>query len=86
MELAHGLRRILDVLEHLRAEHEVEGAVLDRQRLHGPFEVGCRVADVDTDVAVGIRLEVRQVRLDSGTDVQHPVTAQVGMGARGLCL
>ena len=39
------LRRVVAVLEHLRAEHEVEGAVLDRKRLDGPAQLGGRVVD-----------------------------------------
>ena len=34
-ELAHRERRVVRVLEHLIAEHDVEAAVLDRERLDG---------------------------------------------------
>ena len=45
---------------HLRAEDEVEAAVLDRQGLHRALDVRRRVADVDADIPVGVRLEVRK--------------------------
>ena len=51
-QLADGLRRVVAVLEHLVAEDEVEGAVLDRERLDRPEQVGRGILDdVDADVA-----------------------------------
>ena len=81
-ELADGLRRVVAVLEHLVAEDEVEGAVLDWQRLDRAEQVGGGVLDdVDADIARR-RGEPGVVRLDAAADVEHSLAC----GARAFAL
>src|SRR5919198_1188630 len=75
-QLAHALRRVVRVLEHLDAEYEVEARILDRQALDRALEVGGGVLDhVDADVLARVRLEEGEVRLDAAPDVEHAVRA-----------
>ena len=73
-QLPHRLRRVVAVLEHLGAEDDVEGAVLDRQRLDAPAQLGGRVLDdVDADVLGRPLREEGVVRLRSAADVEDAV-------------
>ena len=59
------------MLEHLRAEDEVETARLERHRLDEPDDVRARRRlDVEPYVLLRDRLEVRVVRLDAAADVE----------------
>ena len=50
-ELPHRLRRVVAVLEHLRAEDEIELAVADGEALHPADQIGALAfVDVDADV------------------------------------
>ncbi len=75
-ELADGVVQVRDVLEHLRAEHGVELAVVDRPAFAGddqPVDVVSR-EDVEPDVPARARNPVA-VGLGTATDVEH-VAAQ----------
>ena len=70
-QLAHGLRGIVAVLEDLRAQHDVEGGVGDRERLDGAAQLrGGVLDDVDADVLTGDVGEERQVGLRPAADVE----------------
>ena len=62
VELGHCLVGVAGVLEHLRAEHDLEGLVLDGQVLDGRVQVGHGVldVDVDSDIGVGVRARSRE--------------------------
>ena len=73
------------VLEHLRAEDDVEGRVLRGDRLDRARSDarGFSPVSIPDDLA-HVRLEEREVRHLAAADVEQPVRAEVGAGARGL--
>ena len=71
-QLAHRLRRVVAVLEHLRAEDDIEARVLDRQRLDRPAQLGNGVLDdVDADVLARVLREEGVVRLRAAAHVEQ---------------
>ena len=70
-ELPNGLSGVVAVLEHLRAEHDVERGVVDRQCLDRAEQLRSRVLDdIDPDVLRRDAREVRVVGLDAAADIE----------------
>jgi DNA primase large subunit len=78
-QLSDRLRRIVCVLQNLRAEDEVEARVVDGEALDRRVEVGGRMAPIDTDVFARAGKE-RVVRLVAAADVEDALA----VGVRGL--
>ena len=75
VELGHGPARVFTVLEHLRAEDDVEPVAVERYVLDGSDDIGCRSGNnVEADVLVCNAREEGKVRLDATADVQDPDT------------
>lgn len=71
-QLAHRSSRIVTVLKHLRAQHDVETRVFNGQRLDGATQVSRRILDHVHPYVVGCDIsEVGVIRLHAATDVQH---------------
>ncbi len=68
------LRRVIHMLEHLRAENDVEGRIVDRQRLDRAVQIGVRILlHIHADV-LGSRGEEGVVRLEPAADVEHTLS------------
>ena len=75
------------MLEDLVAEREVEAPIRDGERLHRSKQIGVRVLDrVDAYIRRRVRGEERLVRFLAASDVEHPVPAEIAVGAPGLLL
>ena len=75
VELGHSPARVFTVLEHLRAEDNVEPAAVERYVLDGSDDIGCRSGNnVEADILVCNAREEGKVRLDAAADVQDPDT------------
>ena len=76
VQLRHRLQGVVAVLEHLVAEDDVEGRVLDGEILDRPFQVRLRVVDrIHADVRRRVRCEERLVWPRAATDVEDAIAA-----------